>query len=249
MGKSGDVSHCLQIIMLGEGDKDVSDCGRNFITYNSANGGCGCYPESQQTCTRSESIGESGRQTYELEVDPTWNPPADPSPSPSEVPSQERSQTPSTGPSYGPSTGPSHGPSHGPSRAPSDSDDMNCIENNESKFFARTTVDGKGKKAKCKQLRKKNDKKKQKMCKMTEIASDGTKPAKDVCPVTCEICDCGEIAFCLFYFSANPGDIQQKSKTCRWLEKYFQRKHEKAQEICNMEFPDFDISKPLASEA
>eukprot|EP00554_Chaetoceros_debilis_P008578 CAMPEP_0194104764 /NCGR_PEP_ID=MMETSP0150-20130528/5059_1 /TAXON_ID=122233 /ORGANISM="Chaetoceros debilis, Strain MM31A-1" /LENGTH=660 /DNA_ID=CAMNT_0038792405 /DNA_START=67 /DNA_END=2049 /DNA_ORIENTATION=+ len=238
-GKSGDVSHCLQIIMLGEGDKDVSDCGRNFITYNSANGGCGCYPESQQTCTRSESIGESGRQTYELEVDPTWNPPADPSPPPSEVPSQERSQTPSTGPSYG--------PSHGPSRAPSDADDMNCIENNNSKFFARTRGDEK--KYKCKQLRKKNDKKKQKMCEMTEIASDGTKPAKDVCPVTCDICNCGEIANAKFYFKTNPGGIQQKNKTCGWLEKYFERKPEKAQEICNMETPDFDIIKPLASEA
>ena len=74
-GKSGDASHCLQIIMLGEGDVDVSDCGRKFITYNTSNGGCGCYPESQQTCIRSESIGESGRNTYELEVDPTWNPP------------------------------------------------------------------------------------------------------------------------------------------------------------------------------
>jgi len=71
--KAGDPSHCLQKIIEG----DFPDCGRRFITWNSANGGCACYPHSQETCKRSETIGQSGRQTYELEVDPTYVDPGD----------------------------------------------------------------------------------------------------------------------------------------------------------------------------
>lgn len=67
---AGDASHCLQKIVEG----DYDDCGRNFITWNSANGGCACYAP-EQTCTRAESVGESGRQTFEIEVDPSYEEP------------------------------------------------------------------------------------------------------------------------------------------------------------------------------
>ena len=164
-------------------------------------------------------------------------------------PSNTPSSSPSAAPSFEASDGPSFGPSYGPSRAPSDEDDVNCIENFKSKFFAGTSGDGEEKVSKCKKLRKKNDEQKQKLCKITEIASDGMKPAKDVCPVTCEICDCDEIATDKFLFSANEKGKKQKVKKCLHLVKYFQTKPEKAEEICNMETPDFEIKKPLASEA
>jgi len=69
--KAADASHCLQKIM----ENDYEDCGRKFVTFNANGGGCACYPPDQETCSRSESVRESGRQTYELEVDPAYVPP------------------------------------------------------------------------------------------------------------------------------------------------------------------------------
>jgi hypothetical protein len=69
--KAGDPSDCLQKIIEG----NFADCGRKFITWNSANGGCACYPPGQESCTKDETLSRSGRQTYELEVDPSYSPP------------------------------------------------------------------------------------------------------------------------------------------------------------------------------
>jgi len=66
--KSGDVAHCLQKII----EKNYTDFGRQFITYNTANGGCGCYPPERDTCEKYETKGEQGRKTYKLGVDPAY---------------------------------------------------------------------------------------------------------------------------------------------------------------------------------
>jgi len=65
---AGDAVHCLQKIAEG----DYGDCGRNFMTFNANGGGCACYPPDQVTCERSETTGQSGRQTFALEVDPSY---------------------------------------------------------------------------------------------------------------------------------------------------------------------------------
>jgi len=86
---AGDASHCLEKIM----DNNYSDCGRKYITFNANAGGCACYPPDQETCSRKETKRESGRQTYELEVDPSY---VAPTPSPTLAPtlSSEPTDTP-----------------------------------------------------------------------------------------------------------------------------------------------------------
>jgi len=71
---AGDASHCLQKVIANIGG-EYDDCGRNFITWNANGGGCACYPPDQETCERSETSGQSGRQTYEVEVDASYAPP------------------------------------------------------------------------------------------------------------------------------------------------------------------------------
>merc|ERR1712183_421050 len=72
---AGDASHCLQKII----ESKYPDCGTKYITFNRNGGGCACYPPTQTTC--SQTSAQSGRQTYELEVDPSYNPSATNKPS------------------------------------------------------------------------------------------------------------------------------------------------------------------------
>jgi len=65
MPGAGDVADCLRQIV------EFPKCGTKFVTITTG-GGCACYPPSQVTCTRAESVGESGRLTYEIEVDPNY---------------------------------------------------------------------------------------------------------------------------------------------------------------------------------
>merc|ERR1711935_969839 len=118
-GGAGDASHCLQKIMENA-DGSYSDCGRNFVTFN-AGGGCACYPPDQETCTRSESVKQSGRQTYELEVDPAYNAPTTSSPSTSPIPSTIPSTMPSGSPIITTSSPSTSFPSAIPSTVPSGS--------------------------------------------------------------------------------------------------------------------------------
>jgi len=84
-GGGGDASHCLQK-MIENIDGLFDDCGRNFVTFNAA-GGCACYPPDQTTCHKSETSRQSGRSTYELKVDPSYNPPTTSPPTTSGKPS------------------------------------------------------------------------------------------------------------------------------------------------------------------
>jgi len=165
---AGDPSHCLQKIV----ENDYADCGRNFITWNSANGGCACYPPEQTTCTRAESVRESGRQTFELEIDPSYQEPTpnEPSPSPSLKPSSTPSKTPSS--------------SECP---PADQD---------AKFWTGdkyTNLKGKKKavKKKCRWLKNKLMKNKKnlvrKMCAITSSFKKAS-PARTVCTGICNTC-------------------------------------------------------------
>merc|ERR1740123_1745980 len=63
---AGDASHCLQKII----EAGYSDCGRKYITFNANGGGCACYPPEQTTC---ETTRESGRQTFEVLLDPAFD--------------------------------------------------------------------------------------------------------------------------------------------------------------------------------
>lgn len=67
--KAGDASHCLEKLMAGQ----YEDCGRNFMTWNSANGGCACYaPEQPCENKRADTKKRSGRKTYRLLPDPAY---------------------------------------------------------------------------------------------------------------------------------------------------------------------------------
>mmetsp|Transcript_9431 Transcript_9431/g.13850 ORF Transcript_9431/g.13850 Transcript_9431/m.13850 type:complete len:599 (-) Transcript_9431:363-2159(-) len=92
---AGDASHCLQKII----ENKYEDCGRNFVTFNANGGGCACYPPDQETCIRTETTGQAGRQTYEVEVDPSYEGPPTSVASPSATPSRISSVSPSTTPS------------------------------------------------------------------------------------------------------------------------------------------------------
>lgn len=99
---AGDASQCLQRIIENYDDK-FGDCGRKFMTWNSANGGCACYLVGNDICN---TIRRSGRHTYEIEVDPTYEQPTDsPSQSPSETISPSQDPTDTISPSASPSTG------------------------------------------------------------------------------------------------------------------------------------------------
>jgi len=67
---AGDPSHCLQQIIENI-DNEYDVCGRKFLTWN---GGCACYAPSVVSCTKDVTLRRSGRQTYEMEVDPSYNP-------------------------------------------------------------------------------------------------------------------------------------------------------------------------------
>jgi len=101
--KAGDASHCLQKIVEG----DYDDCGRNFITFNANGGGCACYPPSQETCIKSDTIGQSGRETYEVEVDPSYNPPTNPVATPTMAPVPDPTAAPVPDPTAAPVSSPS----------------------------------------------------------------------------------------------------------------------------------------------
>jgi len=105
LGKAGDRSHCLQKLVEG----NFSECGKKFLTWNAANGGCGCYPPSQETCEKSETIGRSGRQTYQLKVDPSYNPPT-PTPPGTEAPTKAPTVTKSSEPTIAPVPDPTNAP-------------------------------------------------------------------------------------------------------------------------------------------
>merc|ERR1712194_201116 len=62
---AGDAFDCLEKLMT-EGD---TACGTTYMTWNSANGGCACYPHEQDTCTTTR---ESGRETYEIQFDASY---------------------------------------------------------------------------------------------------------------------------------------------------------------------------------
>jgi len=70
--KAGDPSQCLENLMALQ----YEDCGRNFMTWNSANGGCACYAPDQLCEERKDTVGRSGRKTYKLLTDPAYEPPS-----------------------------------------------------------------------------------------------------------------------------------------------------------------------------
>lgn len=63
---AGDAFDCLEKLMT---EADPA-CGTTYMTWNSANGGCACYPPEQDTCTTTR---ESGRETYELQFDSSYD--------------------------------------------------------------------------------------------------------------------------------------------------------------------------------
>jgi len=139
---AGDPMHCLQKIVEGK----FEDCGRKFITWNVGNFGCACYPPSVETCTRSESKGRSGRQTFELEVDPTYFTNAPTVMNPSEQPSAPNTSAPTT---LAPTTSApttsaptnvllSDQPTRGPSKLPSSYDP--CVPLPKKKCEQKTDV-------------------------------------------------------------------------------------------------------------
>jgi len=127
--RAGDAAHCLQKLM----EAQYPDCGRSFMTWNSANGGCACYgPE--QTCDRDNTAGRSGRITYKLLDDPAYEPapapvattvpsapPTTPSTrAPTDAPSEAPTHVPTNAPSHSPSEAPTHASTDAPSRSPTD---------------------------------------------------------------------------------------------------------------------------------
>jgi len=262
--KAGDASHCLQKIM----ENDYEDCGRKFITFNANGGGCACYPPEQESCTKSETTGQSGRQTFELEVDPAYVPPsapksASPSKSPSkqpsanptlsELPTSSPSKSPSKQPSNSPtSMQPSNSPSKSPSVEPSTSPTGNqpstsptpaqaiaCFEDGRDEYFSHSKA-GVEKIFKCSNLSKRNDKNKDKICARTESSASGTKPAKDVCPVTCGTCpsgSCEEIVSDKFFHYAKKKNGKFKYSNCRRLQVIRKADSTKADKICNRVAP------------
>lgn len=64
---AGDAMDCLKKLV----ELDDPECGYKFLTFNVVNMGCACYPSDQETC---ETISRSGRTTYEIHVDPSYDP-------------------------------------------------------------------------------------------------------------------------------------------------------------------------------
>ena len=182
--------------------------------------------------------GQSDAPSHEASQGPRAVPSLKPSQGPNGFPSDVPSLKPSQGPSLKPSR--SQGPSNVPSLAPSNDD---CIEYNKSQFFSYHSKNkGVDVKLTCKQLRKKTADKIAKICSRTKTATDGTKPAKDVCVVTCESCECGEIDNQRFYVS------ETKSKNCITLNNKFATNPKKAQKWCDMNeglFSDKAVAKDV----
>lgn len=71
---AGDASHCLEKVIASLNDPNSEKCGTKYITFNANGGGCACYPPEQTTCATTR---ESGRQTFELQMDPSYDPDID----------------------------------------------------------------------------------------------------------------------------------------------------------------------------
>jgi len=176
--KSGDAAHCLQKIT--ENNFFEGECGKQFITFNTANGGCGCYPPERTTCEKSETQKQNGRNTYQLDVDPSYYLPSDDNSdsttTPSGSPSGSPSESPSGSPSSMPSQLPSSSPSHLRSGAPSTTPLITCEFVDDNKFLKK-----KKKKSCSKWVGKKN------VNKMQEKCNKKLKKKKihHWCPVTC----------------------------------------------------------------
>jgi len=210
LGNAGDRSHCVQKLV----ESNNPDCGRNFLTWNEANGGCGCY-SPVQTCERDETKRASGRQTYQLKVDPSYYPPTPTPPgteAPTKAPFPLETEAPNPPPTEAPSSSPTEAPIEptnapvDPTNAPVDpptplgteaptpspTDDP-CYEDLNAKFHFRTKVK-KGKKDKhipktcnwLSKLTKTKPKKQKKICKK-EKKSSSFEAAAIVCPRVCSI--------------------------------------------------------------
>jgi len=204
---AGDISHCLQKLMEG----NYPDCGRRFITWNSADGGCACYPPDQKTCTRSESIRRSGRHTYELEVDPTYYTKA---PTPPIPPTKAPTSTPTTAPTKAEEDTPE--PSTVPSWKPTDlSGDCNDGAGN---FVLKMKSNKKPALKTCDWLAKKNNKAKAKVCANSVDYSGISVPAQDLCQESCKSCDiCYENPNSKFVHTVKKKSGKVVLKTCAWL--------------------------------
>jgi len=117
---AGDATQCLQQLM----EAQHPDCARNFMTWNSANGGCACYPPEQTSCERSETVGESGRKTFVLIEDPAYEPPTTTpptiSPPPTLTPTDAPTDVPTNSPTDFPTDVPIDVPTDVPTNSPTD---------------------------------------------------------------------------------------------------------------------------------
>merc|ERR1712194_900961 len=172
--KSGDAAHCLQKIT--ENNFFEGECGKQFITFNTANGGCGCYPPERTTCEKSETQKQNGRNTYQLGIDPSYYLPSDDNSDSTTTPSGSTSRSPSGSPASMPSQLPSSSPSHLRSGAPSTAPITTCEFVDDNKFLKK-----KKKKSCSKWVGTKSLNKMQKKCNKNLKK----KKIHHWCPVTC----------------------------------------------------------------
>jgi len=201
--KAGDRSHCVQKIIEGNYD----DCGRKFITWNGINGGCACYPTYQETCEKAETIRQSGRQTYQLKVDPSYNPP-----------------TP-TPPTLAPIT------TLAPVPTPTEPPTPTLCSNDETGYFLLRVKNKVAIVQNCEWLRAELKKNKKKLCKKspkwfkgagtleggTDTFNGVFGPTAKTCPVVCNACkSCYENPKTKYFHKLNKKE-KPKLKTCHWL--------------------------------
>jgi len=211
--KAGDRTHCLQKLVEG----NFSECGRKFLTWNDANGGCGCYPPSQETCEKSETIGRSGRQTYELKVDPSYNPPT---PTPPTL-------VPITTPTLAPIATPTLAPAPTKSSPPTD------CSNDETGFFFISVKNKVATVQTCEWLKDQEKPKRRNLCKKSVkwFKGEGTLegetdtfngvfgPAQKTCPRVCGACKSCYQNLKTKYFHIKNKKGKNILKSCAWLSK------------------------------
>ena len=207
--KSGDATQCLEKLM----DAQYPDCAKNFMTWNAADGGCACYPPEQTSCEKSDTKSDGwGRMTYELMVDPSYEPPTTLPPGTTSSPTTS-TDSPTTAPSVSPTKSPVEADTSSPTAG------VDCTQSDDDEFLYKVKNNDKVVTKTCGWLANKSKSKKRKICKKTVAHMIEYAPPQVTCKIACNSCHpCYENPKSEWFFKKKKnGEVNLK--TCKYLAK------------------------------
>jgi len=194
-------------------DAQYPDCAKNFMTWNAADGGCACYPPEQTSCEKSDTKSDGwGRMTYEVMVDPSYEPPTTLPPGTTSSPTTS-TDSPTTAPSVSPTKSPVEADTSSPTAG------VDCTQSDDDEFLYKVKNNDKVVTKTCGWLANKSKSKKRKICKKTVAHMIEYAPPQVTCKIACNSCHpCYENPKSKwFYKKKKNGEVVLK--TCKYLAK------------------------------